>query len=161
MALGYGQFRLNKLSPAGAPEAAAAGGKGGSKKKEGLELVLGQPLLNKGACEHYKRSFRWLRFPGCGKAFPCDVCHELQCPDCEPGVWANRMICGFCSLEQGYSNKDCKCGGKIGGGASKTHWEGGAGCRNKVTMSNKDSKKFAGTCKTSSNKSERVGEKKP
>ncbi len=22
--------------------------------------------------------YRWLRFPCCGKAFPCDACHELQ-----------------------------------------------------------------------------------
>lgn len=68
---------------------------------------LGQPLPNQGTCKHYKHShryllfnfikylhsnkintkmkininlyyFRWLRFPCCGKAFPCDVCHEIN-----------------------------------------------------------------------------------
>ena len=31
---------------------------------------------------------------------------------------------------------------------SKTHWEGGNGCRDKVKMDRRDSKKFAGTNKT-------------
>ena len=53
-----------------------------------------------------------------------------------------------------------RCGGKIGSSVSKTHWEGGAGCRDRTKMSNKDSKKFANTCKTQSRKAERVGEKK-
>ena len=42
MALGFGQYRFNKLSPAGAPEVAASGK--GAKRKEGLELVVGQTL---------------------------------------------------------------------------------------------------------------------
>jgi hypothetical protein len=51
-----------------------------------------------------------------------------------------------------FSNKDCKCGASFGSGASKTHWEGGAGCRDRIKMSNKDSKKHAGTAKTISRK---------
>jgi len=35
---------------------------------------------------------------------------------------------------------------------SSTHWEGGKGCRNKVTMSKNDNKKFSGTNKTISKK---------
>ena len=51
-----------------------------------------------------------------------------------------------------HSNKGCKCGATFGSGASKTHWEGGAGCRDRIRMSNKDSKKHAGTAKTISRK---------
>lgn len=59
-------------------------------------IQKGKPLPDRGSCKHYKRSFRhvparwpqafppashwcarsWLRFPCCGKAYPCDVCHE-------------------------------------------------------------------------------------
>ena len=46
-----------------------------------LGLIVGKPLPNKGACRHYAHSYRWLRFPCCGRAHPCAVCHELSdCP---------------------------------------------------------------------------------
>ena len=38
------------------------------------------------------------RFPCCGKAFPCDVCHDST--EDHPMERANRMICGYCSKEQ-------------------------------------------------------------
>ena len=38
-------------------------------------VKLGQPLPRNGACDHYTKSMRWLRFPCCGRAYPCDVCH--------------------------------------------------------------------------------------
>ena len=45
-------------------------------------------------------------------------------------------------------------------GKSATHWEGGKGCRDKSRMSNKDSKKKKGSkFKTTSKKSQRVGQK--
>ena len=48
-----------------------------------------------------------------------------------------------------------------GGSRSTGHWEGGAGCRDKARMSNKDSKKHKGSkLKTNSQKSKRVGPKK-
>jgi hypothetical protein len=38
-----------------------------NRVKEQALLKLGTPLPNKGACKHYKRSYRWMRFPCCGK----------------------------------------------------------------------------------------------
>uniref|UniRef100_A0A3Q2XWI8 Si:dkey-24l11.2 n=1 Tax=Hippocampus comes TaxID=109280 RepID=A0A3Q2XWI8_HIPCM len=58
----------------------------------------GKPLPEKGACKHYKQSHRWLRFPCCGRAYPCDVCHDED--QDHPMELANRMICGYCAKEQ-------------------------------------------------------------
>ena len=59
------------------------------------------------------------------------------------GVWANRMICGQCSKEQGYSpDKPCSgCGFKMGQGGSKSNWNGGGGMRDLMRLSKKDSRK--------------------
>ena len=47
-----------------------------------------------------------------------------------------------------------------GGSRSTGHWEGGAGCRDKTRMSNKDAKKHKGSkLKTNSQKHKRVGQK--
>ncbi len=45
-------------------------------KKPKYEFKIGAALPNNGACKHYKSSFRYFRFPCCGKAFPCDDCHD-------------------------------------------------------------------------------------
>ncbi|XP_053993343.1 uncharacterized protein LOC128884196 isoform X2 [Hylaeus volcanicus] len=114
-------------------------------KPEVLSIKINTPLPLNGACQHYKKSFRWLRFPCCGKVFPCDLCHNANTDHkCE---WANRMICGHCSREQQYSNKPCVCGGSLQQGKS-SHWEGGKGCRNTVLMNRHDSKKYKGLTKT-------------
>jgi hypothetical protein len=77
-------------------------------------VKLGSQLPMKGACRHFSKSFRWLRFPCCGRAYPCPACHESSgCPavaavargDGEVGAnqalcRAKRMLCGQCSLEQ-------------------------------------------------------------
>jgi hypothetical protein len=153
LCIGFADVRIQSLDPAPSSSATHKASKGGNKKNsKEFELVPGTPLPDKGVCEHYKRSTRWLRFPCCGKAHACDICHEKSGDGCTPGTWANRMICGLCSVEQAYSNKACKCGATFGHGASKTHWEGGAGCRDKTRMSNKDSKKHAGSAKTISRK---------
>jgi len=113
----------------------------GGKKKKGDEFVIrvGTPLPDNGTCKHYKKSYRWLRFPCCGKAYPCDVCHnEAADHECE---WATRMICGFCSREQPYSQKPCVCGASMTR-KTTTHWEGGKGCRDASKMSSKDSHKW-------------------
>jgi hypothetical protein len=75
-----------------------------------------------------------LRFPCCGKAFPCDVCHETR--EDHPYELANRMICGFCAKEQPYtSGKPCiACKSSLTGTTSSGFWEGGQGCRNKAKM---------------------------
>jgi hypothetical protein len=57
-----------------------------------------------GVCGVTLQSLRWLRFPCCGRAFPCDVCHEQatggSAGACAELPWANRMICGMCAFEQ-------------------------------------------------------------
>jgi hypothetical protein len=73
------------------------------KKKKpvgAIGITPGTPLPHFGTCKHYKHSQRWLRFPCCGKAYPCDICHEEACTLAGEEAWANRMICGHCSTEQ-------------------------------------------------------------
>lgn len=104
-----------------------------------LGLKAGCALPGNGACEHYKRSFRWLRFPCCGRAFPCDTCHDKTMD--HPAEWASKMICGHCSKEQPFTQKSCiHCGDDLQKGAT-SFWEGGKGCRNPLAMSKKDPKR--------------------
>ena len=58
----------------------------------------GKPLPDFGTCKHYKKSYRWLRFPCCGKCFPCDICHDMK--EDHEMKFASRMICGYCCKEQ-------------------------------------------------------------
>ena len=52
-----------------------------------MGLVIGRPLPNKGACKHFSFSYRWLRFPCCGRAHPCAACHAASdCPAAELGL---------------------------------------------------------------------------
>jgi len=132
------------------------------KQRRDPRIVPGKPLPNEGTCKHYRKSHRWLRFPCCGRAFPCDVCHELEaaCPETK---WATRQICGYCAKEQPFSkDKPClKCGKTIGTTKSTSHWEGGKGQRNQEKMSSKDRKKYSNSSKkTASNKHNRVGNAK-
>ncbi|KAI4905307.1 hypothetical protein NFI96_022721 [Prochilodus magdalenae] len=112
----------------------------------------GKPLPDKGACKHFRQSHRWLRFPCCGRAYPCDVCHDED----QDHIMelATRMICGYCAKEQPYSTgKPCvACGSMMTRGNHTSHWEGGLGCRNKVKMSRNDRHKYINTCKTVSRK---------
>ena len=39
-----------------------------------LGVVVGRPRPNKGTGAHYTHSYRWLRFPCCGRAYPCAAC---------------------------------------------------------------------------------------
>uniref|UniRef100_A0A3Q3WJ93 CHY-type domain-containing protein n=1 Tax=Mola mola TaxID=94237 RepID=A0A3Q3WJ93_MOLML len=112
----------------------------------------GKPLPEKGACKHYKHSHRWLRFPCCGRMYPCDVCHDED--QDHPMELATRMICGYCAKEQPYANgKPCiSCGNMMTRGTRTSHWEGGLGCRNKAKMSRNDRHKYANTNKTVSRK---------
>lgn len=131
-------------------------------------IKLGHPLPQMGACKHFKQSFKWYRFACCGRAFPCPECHvESNCPAAALGAHASRMICGKCSMEQGYSPaKGCeKCGFSMMA-KHGAHWQGGDGTRNIAAMSTKDAKKFKGglkqdksKTKTSSAKATRVGAK--
>uniref|UniRef100_A0A8C4QHB4 Si:dkey-24l11.2 n=1 Tax=Eptatretus burgeri TaxID=7764 RepID=A0A8C4QHB4_EPTBU len=119
---------------------------------KGAVIQPGKPLPGNGTCKHYKKSFRWLRFPCCGRAYPCDLCHnEDQSHEME---LATRMICGFCAREQPYSNgKACLgCGSFMTNSNFTPHWEGGQGCRNQIRMSRKDKQKYSNSNKTVSRK---------
>ncbi|KTF82972.1 hypothetical protein cypCar_00026713 [Cyprinus carpio] len=105
-----------------------------------------QTGLNPGSC--FVLTVSSARFPCCGRAYPCDVCHDED--QDHPMELATRMICGYCAKEQPYSNgKPCiNCGSMMTRAAFTSHWEGGQGCRNKVKMSRNDRQKYANTCKT-------------
>ncbi|KAI9907748.1 hypothetical protein PsorP6_004122 [Peronosclerospora sorghi] len=122
-------------------------------------FVVGQPLPRNGTCNHYKHSLRWFRFQCCGKAFPCDVCHDSsECLEANLGKFASRVICGLCSKEQSSTIKECSCGNDFTKKKSTTsHWEGGTGCRNSLQMSRWDKQKYRGQNKTESKKLKRVG----
>ncbi|KAL8577997.1 hypothetical protein ACOMHN_048773 [Nucella lapillus] len=115
----------------------------------------GRPLPNFGTCRHYKKSYRWLRFPCCGKCYPCDVCHDSQ-EDHEMTL-ANRMVCGFCCKEQPYAaDRPCKgCNMNMTRVHTK-HWEGGQGCRDKISMARNDKQKYRNESKTISKHSQKV-----
>ncbi|ELU01558.1 hypothetical protein CAPTEDRAFT_157003 [Capitella teleta] len=125
------------------------------KVQKDIAIKLGQPLPENGTCRHYKKSYRWLRFPCCGKAYPCDICHDENEGDHDM-KYANRMICGFCCKEQPYaSEKPCSgCDSAMTRQAS-SHWEGGKGCRDKIKMARGDVKKFSGSSKTISRVSQK------
>ncbi|VDK74751.1 unnamed protein product [Litomosoides sigmodontis] len=123
------------------------------KKVERRMLVEGQPLPENGTCRHYKKSYRWFRFPCCGKLYPCDLCHNDAEKEHEMKL-ANRMVCGFCSKEQPFQKaKRCtNCNENVTRVKSQ-FWEGGKGCRDQVVMSRKDRRKYANSMtKTVSNK---------
>lgn len=141
----------------------ATSGKAKSKAPQ-QRITEGQPLPNQGACEHFKKSLRWLRFTCCGRAFPCPICHEKSdCEAADMGVIAARMICGKCSAEQNFANSPCRaCGFAMGKGRAAQFWEGGGGARSSTALSKKDSRKNQGVSrsgakKTASKKSQRVG----
>ena len=114
-----------------------------------FELKVGEPLPRKGACDHYKKSRRWFRFPCCSKIYPCHLCHDEKEAD-HGSEFAKRMVCGHCSREQTVSDKPCVCGESPVKSAhgSGAFWEGGEGMRDKIRMSHKDPKKFKGANKT-------------
>lgn len=113
------------------------------------------PLPNNGSCKHASHSYRWLRF-ACGLAYPCDTCHDKACA-CGNSV-ANVQICGFCGKESSVQPSCPHCKKDLT--HKKTaHWEGGSGCRDKVSMSRKDNKKHSGShIKTRSKKAEKRDE---
>ena len=129
-----------------------------SRKKKTVKepgIVPGQALPEEGTCKHYRKSFRWLRFPCCGRAFPCDDCHQDSNKDGHEMVLANRMICGFCSREQPFSNAHgcTHCGNDLTKSSSgKKFWEGGQGVRDPNRLSKNDARKFRGLGKTISRK---------
>ncbi|KAK3830884.1 MAG: hypothetical protein JOS17DRAFT_685039 [Linnemannia elongata] len=155
-----GEIKFVKLSPGDLMKASSSDlellplkkKKNTAKNKNGLEfeLKVGEPLPRKGACDHYKKSRRWFRFPCCSKIYPCHLCHDEKESESHESEYAKRMICGHCSREQTVSDKPCACGKspvRTAGGAG-AFWEGGEGMRDRIRMSHKDSRKHKGLHKT-------------
>ncbi|KAK4643631.1 hypothetical protein QC761_406500 [Podospora bellae-mahoneyi] len=114
---------------------------GPRRKTEKLGLHAGEPLPEKGSCQHYKKSYRWFRFSCCSKVYPCDKCHDAA--EEHINEWANRMICGWCSREQNYSVESCAfCGRSVIGKRGSGYWEGGKGTRDKRLMRRGDKRKY-------------------
>lgn len=135
------RFAIDSIHFHGIFSAIPEGEKGAASKvpkkknlKDDILLTPGQPLPKKGTCKHYGKSFRWFRFPCCGKLYPCDECHAANERDHEMKI-ANRMVCGYCSTEQPFSKESCKhCKGNVIN-IKTQFWEGGKGCRNQISMS--------------------------
>ncbi|PIK62183.1 hypothetical protein BSL78_00906 [Apostichopus japonicus] len=152
--------RFQRLQPAeniGSGPLYTVKSKGPKKQAKDPAIVDMLPLPENGSCKHYKKSFRWLRFPCCGKFYPCDECHDFDNDDGHEMKYATRMLCGFCAKEQPYSvDKPCvRCGSSTTKGRTQ-HWEGGSGCRNKIKMSKNDKQKYAGVSKTVSRKAQKA-----
>ncbi|OAA51760.1 CHY zinc finger domain protein [Metarhizium rileyi] len=114
---------------------------GPRRKTEKLGLHAGEPLPDRGACIHYRKSFRWFRFSCCNRVHACDKCHDGA--EDHVNEWANRMICGWCSREQNYTVEACGfCGRSVIGKKGRGFWEGGKGTRDQRTMSRKDPRKY-------------------
>lgn len=110
-------------------------------KTERLGLHAGTPLPDRGACAHYRKSYRWFRFGCCGRVHPCDRCHDAA--EGHENEWAPRMICGWCSREQRYSPESCAfCGRSVIGRKGSGYWEGGKGTRDKTLMRRGDRRKY-------------------
>ncbi|KAB5511249.1 hypothetical protein GE09DRAFT_1015093, partial [Coniochaeta sp. 2T2.1] len=110
-------------------------------KTEKLGLHAGTPLPERGACAHYRKSYRWFRFGCCGRVHPCDRCHDAA--EGHENEWAPRMICGWCSREQRYDPESCAfCGRSVIGSKGRGYWEGGKGTREKVLMRRGDKRKY-------------------
>ncbi|PIA14030.1 hypothetical protein COEREDRAFT_47826 [Coemansia reversa NRRL 1564] len=142
--------------------AKAVEGARGAKTRRREELALlgvvpGQPLPDRGSCKHFRRSQRWLRFPCCGKTYPCVSCHDDK--EDHAHEYAQVMLCGHCAKEQTISRTE-KSGLCIGCGAqviskvdgNHAFWQGGTGVRDRARMSRKDGRKYQGLGKTVSQK---------
>ncbi|KAJ2820962.1 hypothetical protein FBU31_005058, partial [Coemansia sp. 'formosensis'] len=97
-----------------------------------LGVVPGQPLPDHGACKHFRKSTRWLRFPCCGKTFPCVTCHDER--EDHEHEYAQIMLCGHCSKEQRISKAEqsglcISCGMQVIKKVDGNHafWQGGTG----------------------------------
>ncbi|KAJ2756332.1 hypothetical protein GGI19_000933 [Coemansia pectinata] len=118
-----------------------------------LGVVPGQPLPDHGACKHFRKSTRWLRFPCCSKTFPCVTCHDEK--EDHEHEYAQIMLCGHCSKEQRISKAEnsglcVSCGAQVIKKVDGNHafWQGGTGVRDRTRMSRKDTRKFQGLGKT-------------
>ncbi|KAK3295151.1 uncharacterized protein B0H64DRAFT_321614 [Chaetomium fimeti] len=114
---------------------------GPRRRQERLGLRAGEPLPARGACSHYRRSYRWFRFSCCAKVYPCDKCHDAE--EEHGNEWAARMVCGWCSREQRFQMESCAfCGRSVIGKRGNGFWEGGKGTRDQRLMRRGDKRKY-------------------
>ena len=79
-------------------------------------FALASRSFCKGLANIMRKSYRWYRFPCCGGAYPCPICHAESGNCKQTDILANQMICGKCSYQMAYSDsKPCrKCGFEFG-----------------------------------------------
>ena len=71
----------------------------------------GGSLPSNGACKHYKKSFRWIKYPCCSEWFACNQCHDARVRNHEcDNDGADLMLCGFCTKEQPLAAVCVGCG---------------------------------------------------
>jgi phage FluMu protein Com/uncharacterized CHY-type Zn-finger protein len=123
-----------------APGALTAPAAGNRRKQDRIDLQTGEALPDRGACSHYRKSYRWFRFSCCNRVHPCDKCHDAA--EDHVNEWANMMVCGWCSREQRYAVDACSfCGRSVIGRRGTGFWEGGKGTRDRTLMNRKDPRK--------------------
>ena len=78
----------------------------GRRFKEGVALPMN------GACKHYKKSFRWIKYACCDEWYACNQCHDSRASNHERDSEAEpaTMLCGFCSMEQSLDHVCRACG---------------------------------------------------
>lgn len=102
------------------------------RRSQNIKINSSFATSKNGSCKHYKKSFKFYIFPCCNAKFECDICHDDNMD--HKAQRADKMICGLCFKLQ---NVGICCEQKQNG-----HWNNGQGCRNKLTMNRKDSKKY-------------------
>lgn len=116
-------------------------------KSKKIQLNKGEPLPNNGACSHFKKSFKYFVWNCCKIPYACPICHD-NANDHNAEGSASKIICGFCSKIHKAHVSECDCGSSFTAKVT-THWEGGKGCRNQITMSRKDRHKYKNMNKSS------------
>lgn len=86
----------------------------------------GSSLPSNGACKHYKKSFRWIKYGCCGDWYACNQCHEAYSAKCEYFGESSEMMCGFCSRQQPMAGSCEGCAREVVAGWSvreRVSWE--------------------------------------
>jgi hypothetical protein len=58
-------------------------------------------------CEHFSNITYWMIPPCCNKYYCCNKCHDKK--EEHPWIYANRMVCMHCELEQEYKKLPNEC----------------------------------------------------
>ena len=158
LSFAFDGFKLVNLAPTSLEAPLSTMSLKKKKVESNLGLSIGEQLPKKGTCKHFGKSYRWFRYPCCNMLYPCDSCHD-SASDGHELVRGNRIVCGFCSVEQKISSICKGCNKELAKKVTGTgaFWEGGQGIRDKSKMNRNEPKKYAGLGKVASNK--KVGKK--